>query len=318
MGQAGLILGVPDWHQPGLIGAPWGPGGGAAGVYRASCTPAAAADVMGYWEDVRGFAGLADGAVYASGNRIAWAPPLPRTWQDATSDAGSIPVVDGLARAAGMDLGWYLNTNDEGDQTLPDNGGTAAGEQFSGTKWVNVQQGLKNYLTANGQPAASVRHRGGGAAGIAQGWNDIVTEINASRPVMGHFDHFNINPLGGPGSDIYDWGDPTDFDSQTGEPWDPAQGLGHTTTIVGYFDAADAGNPFPGIDAIVVQDNRRYLTFGGVPEADNILSMITLPFMMPGGAALAPWDSNTLINVPGPGGFAVLLLAGAVAMRRRR
>ena len=311
-----ILNSVPDWHQACLIGGNWGPNNGGnppagAANYKAWCTPTAAANVMGYWQDVVG-CNVADGAVYASCGLTAWTPPVPNNWQDYEADASSIPTVGGGVRAAGQDLGWHLNTNDQGDQTLPANG-AGAGETFRGTKRANVVQGLTNFLTAHGYPGASVLRNGGGAAAIQAGWNDITNEIDAGRPLLGHFDHFNIFSIGDP---VFEWGDPTGGDSGTGEEWDPANGLGHTTTIVGYASAGDAANPWANTHAIIVQDNRLYGW-----EGPNCLGQIWLPFATPRvGApwmALAPWNSNTLINVPEPTSLLLLSLAGLALLHRR-
>ena len=84
------------------------------GDYLAWCTPTAAANVMGYWQDVRGMP-IGDGIPYVDEAKIPWNPPTgPVDWQDFCADATSIPA-RGSHRSFGQDLGYYLNTNDEGD-----------------------------------------------------------------------------------------------------------------------------------------------------------------------------------------------------------
>ena len=318
------VIGVPDWHQPCLIGAPNGPDGGAnpgggAANYRAWCAPSAAANIMGFWQDVHGF-NVADGAAYFSGSVFNWAPPVPNNWQDRAADASSVPLRGtGLARVAGSDLGWYLNTNDQGDQIgfpnpLPNNGGGGAGEQFTGTKRVNMVPGLQNYLAAAGLPLSTVVRTGGGAANIAAGWNTIVAEINAGRPVIGEFDHFNIVPIANPNGPEYSWDTPISTDPQTGEEWNAGAGLGHATTIVGYIP----GNlNIP--NKIIVQDSRRYNMANGFPETDNLFAQIVLPFSTVGGQSASPWDADIAINViPAPGAGMLLMAAGLISLRRKR
>lgn len=310
---------VPDWHQPCLINPPNGPDNGAnpplgQASYRAWCVPSAAANVMGFWRDALGFVGVADGAAYVSGGTIAWTPPAPTDWQDDSADASSIPLAGGGARAAGQDLGWYLNTNDQGDQTAPGAGG---GGTFSGTKRVAVQSGLLSYLTAAGYGAASVVHQ---ACNHPAGWSAITAEIDAGRPLIGHFSHGAINPGASPEQWEWDTYPPT-TDPQTGEDWGPGggNGLGHAMTIVGYYAAGDAQNPFGGaasaLDVIVAQDNRRHLA-----EPDNVLLQHNLPFYnTQTQQGVAPWVAYTTVNIPEPGTLLLLVLgAGMWWWRKRR
>jgi hypothetical protein len=322
--QPVTVNGVPDWMQPGLIGAPNGPGGGGnpnpgAANFRAWCGPSAASNLMGFWQDIGGF-NVADGAAYVSAGVIAWQPPAPANWQDNAADASSIPLRGtGLARPVGADLGWYLDTNDQGDQIgapfpLGNNGGGPAGEQFVGTKRVNMVPGIQNYLSARGFGQSTVTRTGGGAGNILAGWNNIVAEINAGRPLIGEFDHFNILPVGNPGGPEYAWGTPTSSDPQTGEEWDPGAGLGHATTIVGYIP----GNALIP-NQIIIQDNRRYLQANGLPEVDNVFVQMVLPFCTIGGQSASPWDANIALTViPAPASIALLLLSGLAAAKRRR
>ncbi len=300
LAQPTIIPSVPDWHQANMIVPPNGPGGGAAGAYRAWCTPTSAADIMGWWRDVCKFP-VADGPPYASGAVIAWVPPVPPDWQDDEADALDIPIRgSGIARPVGFDLGWFLNTNDQGDQIgVPNalnNGGTPAGEQFTGTLRVNIVNGLRNYLVAHGKPAATITPTVGGVPAIAAGWANIVSEINAGRPLLGEFDHFNLLPFN-VAAGLYLWGPTATSDPQTGEIWDYGQGLGHTTTIVGYWPAGSAGSPWPNDNLIVIQDNRRYNLASGLPEADNQRIQMLLPFSA---AAGTPWSRNIAIDLCSP------------------
>ena len=318
---AGVVInGVPDWHQPCLINPPNGPdNGGNPGnglaCYKAWCVPTASADIMGYWKDILGFAGIADNALYnALGGNIAWNPGAnPRNWQDDSADALSIPTVGGGARAVGaQDLGWYLNCNDQGDQTLPGAGG---GGTFSGTKRIAVQTGLINYLTAAGYPQAQVSHQ---LCVHTVGWAKITAEINAGRPLLGHFTHGAMSP-GAPGQWLWD-ANPLE-DSQTGADWSESEdgnGLGHVMAIVGYYAAGDANNPFGGagsvLDVIVAQDNRRHGA-----EIDNVLLQHNLPFYDTNlGQGVAPWVGYTTINIPEPGTMVLLALVGLAVFLRRR
>ncbi len=309
-----VINSVPDWHQPCLIGAPNGPDNGAnpgAGqaCYKAWCVPSAASNVMGYWRDVKGCNKIADGAVYASGAVIAWNPPVPTDWQDDGADASSIPTVGGGARGAGADLGWYLNTNDQGDQTLASAGG---GETFTGTKIADIQSGLTNYLTAAGYPANSVVYS---ACTQQVGWGTITTEIDAGRPLLGVFMHGAFSETG-PGD--WDWDPNYDpVDSQTGEEWGPGA-TGHVMTIVGYLNVGDAGNPHVNMDAIIVQDNRIH-NIGGAAEATNNFCQHVLPFFNTATQqGVGPWVGYVSIDVPEPATLSLLTLGALAALQRGR
>ena len=312
----GLVIGVADWHQPCLIGGGNGPDNGgnplAGACYKAWCVPSAASDIMGFWRDVKGFNGVADAPAYFSGSLIGWAPPVPTDWQDDGADAASIPTVGGGARAAGQDLGWYLNTNDQGDQSLLGAGGGGA---FSGTKTADIQQGLVNYLTAAGYGGATVNES---ICGHVAGWATITAEINAGRPLIGMFTHGAISqvPTGG---DEWQW-DPSyePNDSDTGEEWGNGANQGHAMAIVGYLNAGDPGNPYANKDTIIVQDNRRHWV-GGAWEADNTLGQIKLPFydtLLQQGAC--PWKGDVTIDIPEPSTLLLLSLGAVAALRRRR
>jgi len=313
-----LINNVPDWHQPCLIGAPNGPDNGgnpAAGqaCYKAWCVPTAAADIMGYWRDVKGCNAIADATPYVSGTTIPWAPPVPTDWQDDAADATSIPLAGGGFRVAGADLGWYLNTNDQGDQTLP---GAAGGGAFSGTKTAAIQQGLTNYLAVHGYGTATVTQA---ACNNLVGWGVIKTEIDAGRPLMGLFVCGAFSQLGGT-EDPNKWKwDPSydPNDTQTGEDWGPG-GNGHAMTIVGYLNSGDAGNPYANTDTIIVQDNRRHWV-NGAWEADNVLGQIALPFYDVGQQQnVAPWTGYVSVNVPEPATLSLLGAGSLLAVLRRR
>jgi len=319
LGAPVTIAGVADWHQPCLIGAPNGPNNWPNPVaggphYRAWCAPTAAADIMGYWRDVKNMNGVADANVYVSMGTINWAPPVPTDWQDDEADASVIPPapLPNVRTAARSDLGWYLNTNDQGDPAAPGSGAPGAGT-FVGSKYVALQSGLLNYLQVAGYASASVVYQAFPAAPVAADWAadwaTIKAEISTGRPLMGLFAHGAFHESF-PGSPVWEWGTGTQNDNQTGEDWS-ANGTGHAMTIVGYWDAADGANPQPGTNLILVQDNRQQ-TINGVPEVINNLSQQPLPFSTPNNVGLAPWKGYVTVMVPEPGTLA-LLLAGLSA-----
>jgi hypothetical protein len=308
----------PIWHQPCLIGGnpPNGPdNGGNPGIgqasYKAWCVPSAASDIMGFWRDTYGFAGVADAAVYVNSGLIPWTPATPTDWQDDGADASNIPTVGGGARVAGpADLGWYLNTNDQGDQTLPGAGG---GETFSGTKTAAIQQGLTNYLTAAGYNTAIVSQA---ACNHTVGWGVITGEIDAGRPLIGLF---RCGAFSETTPDEWQW-DPNydEIDSQTGAEWGDGANKGHAMAIIGYLNSGDLGNPYPNMDTIIVQDNRRHW-IGGAWEVDNNLYQHKLPFYDTlNKVGVAPWTGYVTVDVPEPATMLLLALGGLAAIRRRR
>jgi hypothetical protein len=313
----GIVNGVPDWHQPCLIGGGNGPdNGGNPGAgqacYKAWCVPTAVSDIMGFWRDVKGCMAVADGQAYVSGSLIPWTPPTPTDWQDDAADASSIPTVGGSFRANGADLGWYLNTNDQGDQSLPNAGG---GETFSGTKTADIQQGISNYLNAAGYMTATVNES---ICDAATGWATITSEIDAGRPLIGLFTHGSITQST-PGSNEWYWSSYSDpNDPQTGEEWGDGANKGHAMTIVGYLNGGDAGTPDPNVDCIIVQDNRRH-TIDGAAEADNNFYQHILPFYNTAAQmGVAPWKGYVTIDIPEPATMLLLSMGAVVALRRRR
>jgi hypothetical protein len=324
---AAVIVGVPDWHQPCLIVAPNGPGPGpgmppavGAANYQAWCAPTTAADIMGYWRDVKSFTGLADAVVYNNGVTIPWNPPPPapgnpNDWQDDSADATVIPVMGGGRTAARNDLGWYLNTNDQGDGNLPVIGPPA----FAGTKRLNLQPGLTNYLTAAGYQGSTVTYQAFAGAWLVD-WATIQTEIDAGRPMMGLFSHGSMSP-GNPLNPDGPWSwnpDTITIDPQTGEDWGSG-GTGHAMTIVGYQTWNDPLNN-TGNNLILLQDNRKHVILGQL-ETDNAFRQISIPFCTPGNVGLAPWGGYVAINVvPEPGTWVLLITSamGVVAWAVRR
>jgi hypothetical protein len=127
------------------------------------------------------------------------------------------------------------------------------------------------------------------------GFSQIMLAVDANQPLLAHFDHFNL--MGRTGSfdpilgdfNSADWAAPPVYgpngftDDETGEVWDPCEGLGHTVTVVGYWLGTDGNNP-TGLDAIIVYDNADGTLPGPAP----------LPLVLPWPAS--PWMGLTLID----------------------
>ena len=311
------ITGVPDWDQP-VFAAGQAPGG----AWGAWCVPTATANIVGYYRD-KGVGGtIGDATAFPAGGVFG----VNADWQDDTADN---------VQAARGDLGWYYNTNDLGL-----GGGTPP--SYRGTQLVHIQKGMtgggglvgtgSGYFPAHGVNNVSVKNYGSHLmnTGIysnfdttpdlqsthtdAAGFTEIMNEINAGRPLLGHFDHFVLGTKsrGSASFGAYDaafWGDAPVFDPEldyiddaTGEIWNPAEGLGHTVTITGYFLLGDFENPFGKSNAIIVHDN----TDGYIP--------LVLPW-----DSSSPWSGLTEIsNVPEPMTLSLLAPGMAGIVRRRK
>jgi len=110
-----LINNVPDWNQPANylppvdnFAQPPDPPPAVGGVAN-WCVPTAAANIMGWFEDVGGIAGLADGLVFPN-------PLPPNTYPNLDTDAGA---ADGLPdfqqnqwHDGTIEMGYYMDTQD--------------------------------------------------------------------------------------------------------------------------------------------------------------------------------------------------------------
>lgn len=297
---------VPDWDQPVLAASQ-----SAGGSWGAWCVPTAMANITGYFND-RTIANIGDDLVYPTTG--TW--PDAR-WQDECADA------TGGSRG---DLGWFFNTNDQGLGgtiiALPFYRGTKIQHIRDGAKGTGgLLGGGSGYFPSRGQNYIDVQSLGSYQMDSAiyalfdtyptidpqsshddmLGWSQLTLSLAANQPVLAHFDHFNLQSrtqVRGPGNDptigdydMADWGTepsyPTFPDENSGEIWDPSQGLGHTVTIVGYWNATDPLNPFtPGKDAIIVYDNMD----GTLPTIIKDPLPLILPWMG------SPWAGLTIIH----------------------
>lgn len=263
---------APNWDQPydypdafDASGPGPEPNPNQLDPWDAWCTPTSAAMVIAHWEDVRGFAGLADG--FADGNQARIPPgytgPLwnnannPELWHDRTADGsaarGARPV---------NDFGWYMDTNRMGA-----NLGNGA---HVGTYYKDVAVGLNNFFAAVGAPAAGLSATTWGVNAVfgsvpvpvlAQ---MLKAEVDANRTAIAHFSYWNVLGPPGPGqgastdsqeSDFgygdYTWGN-TQQGGLHGEQWnfeDGSEGLGHSVAVVGYTMSGGA------VTHLIVHDN---------------------------------------------------------------
>ncbi len=269
--QPAYVAGVSDWLQPFYSGAP----GGMFGQWSAWCVPSSAANIAGYYHEIHSVQAIGDNLVFPATN--PWGNPR---FKDDLADGSGGPRAD---------FGWFFDTNGLGV------GGAGA---HRGTKLADVESGLQGYFDYHNLSCVQIINYGAPQPNLdpnvyvdfdntgdpqnihndADAFALITQEIDAGRPMLGHFRHGNIitinyvyDPANGLLPDawhysINDWGfDPTFeckesyVDQQTGETWDCEEGLGHTVTIVGYWLGSDPTNPLSGsVDAVLVLDNNDF------------------------------------------------------------
>ena len=287
-----LLQAAPDWNQPYRYAAPFGPGPGPGtgkGPYDAWCAPTSAAGLLGYWEDGLGVP-LADGFPFSAGPAaVPW--PTPAIWHDRSlGDPRSAP---GPVGTFGLtDLGWWMDTNNSGYSGWgnPPHAGTyvkdvhlglveALGELAANIPglptawWVATQGAALAFGTSTAGHPATV-HASSGSA-----WSEVASEIKMGRPILIHWSHWAIVPLGpilppgsgtgaeaGYGGTFFDFGPPPaagDDPWDNGEVWSnegegPETSLGHTTLAVGFIQAGDPDDPLAATnptDWVIVHDN---------------------------------------------------------------
>ena len=312
---------VPDWNQPNWCGNPvngW-PNGGpnpAVPAWGAWCTPTAAANLLGHWDDVKG-SSVADGVAY-NGSGVAW-PNWP-AYQDYQANGGN--QRGALSPGAVDDLGWYMDTNGLGD---PAHGNPPAGH--TGTYYKDVSWGplgLNTFFADLGQPSFTALTHGlvysdpqtAVLPNVQAGFQEVRGEIDGNRTAVAHFTHWNLQfflpgAVQGPLANEADYGFdyytfttpsfPAGSDAELGEEWNgqtDGEGLGHSVTVVGYILAGAGDDPLGNTDWVIVHDN-----WSTTPRN------VAVPF--------APaWAVNTIV-VPEPG-VLVLGMGGLVALLARR
>ena len=314
-----LVNDAPDWNQPYQYLLPNGPGPNPSpgpDPFDAWCAPTAAADLLGYWEDSHGLP-VADGMPFAAGpNAVPW--PIPAVWHDRAlgdprSGAATTPTL------TPNDLGWWMDTNNQGYAGWG-NGphrGTYVKDVHAGLGellqeiaalipglpllWMTSTRGASVALGNVPSGTAATSH-----SSAISAWKEIVDEIKSDRPVLVHWSHWRIAPLGqlspgtGQGSESVYGGTYYKFSGgpNSGDPWDNDEewssegdgagfNLGHTTTAVGFIAAGDPEDifaPSAPTNWVVVHDN-----VSGTPR-NVIVPLSTNEY------ASGTWIANTAVS----------------------
>lgn len=154
-----LVLQVPDWNQPlayGVAGYPdW-------------CSPTAGGNIMGYWEDVMGTAGLTDRLAFPTTIAGGY-PGTALTWQQ------------GLWNDGIVEMGWHMDTG--GWQTVP----RPFPPNVGGTPLTNIGNGIVAYAASGYVDATGITKASYNASvGIDTVlnnlmWQNYMAEIDAGR-----------------------------------------------------------------------------------------------------------------------------------------
>ena len=322
--QPVVIGGVPDWNQPtvgvnGFVQPPDGPPNGAPNGVANWCTPTAAANVMGYLEDVMGCAGLGDGVLPGA----AGAYPNNGV-ADGVDDFQQNQWHDGI-----IELGYYMDTQTWFTKA-PLHPGTSLGAGVAdipgyaaGAPVPGITGYMQAYGNQNWQPNHAWNFDGwnGGAGAAGRSFDDYVngnqmTTIPAGRAINNGIDFDDavmvswdrwLN-LSAPPNGANRFMDNTNeiewFD------WNGAAAtgdVGHTVTGIGYaldYDPDDDGT-LPQTTWMICHDgwsNTGHANTGhvAVPWNENF------------------WWANTHVEVPEPATVCLLLMGGTLAVLRKR
>jgi len=284
------IANVPDFSQPPATDPM------ATGDLTNYCGPIAAANIIEYWDVVKG-------------------------------NASALGVNAGLAKEAAPYIAYWMDTNDDGCpfrlngygvQPFVSAPGTYSGDIAPGlaefARWdANNPYGCNEPALPNGKNGYSwtvqtfyngVNNPNG--MNLQGLWNQLVGELAAGRPMLVTWSYWALDSTHHAtvnGVDFYEWGAPTGSspDPEHPEEWNEAtsstQGvaqIGHIVTAVGYYTNYDPDGPpplgqqnLPQTNWVVVHD-----TWGNTPVD------VAVPWQRD--ANFTPWSANTLVKLQVP------------------
>jgi len=286
-----MILQVPDWNQP--------PSHGAAG-YPGWCSPTAGGNIMGYWEDVMGCAGLTDGLAY---NQTVVYPNTAGTWQQGL-------YIDGI-----VEMGWFMNTGNwqvPNPGPFPPNAGStnlgAIGPgllAYATSSWTDNSYPQPNPVPGTGIVKKAYPNTQVGMDPVmnAQTWLNYVTEIDSGRPVEVTFDHW-VNPQVFLGTVTLQ-----NFPNQMLEkyPWDMSVDP-HSVVGVGYIDITPGFQNNGADEWFICQDGWPGPGMGGGGTGQYVAVPLD-----------SWWTQNDYVYVvPEPMSIGLFALCALALVRRRR
>ena len=273
-----LILNVPDWDQPDDY-APVG--GMVVGDAPSWCSPTSGANLMGYWEDQRGYNGLTDGMAWgAVPNSPAFPNPangqwMQNNWHDCTIEMGFF-----------MDSGTWATRAVNPGVWPPGAGWTQLNNIGPGAATFAGWKGYPNIPFSKDQWLAPLNQAQAQAI-----WNAYVADIDAGEPVLCSFDVW-VTP-GVVGAVV--------VNEQTVAQHDFAEGTSpHTVVGVGYLDANTAAL---GDEWFITQDNKPWTG-----------PYVAVPYNWP----QTEWRQNDYVAIPEPASAMLLVIALPALIRRRR
>lgn len=260
------------------------------------CTPTAASNIVVYW-NANGSPGVAGGFVNRSvAGQLGW-------FMDTNDQTG------GKGVAADGHLGtWEVDPRGSGFD--------AVSGIFNWARWnpALTTFGVNNVPYPGATPGAKVGYPWIVTRVLANGYLDATTEINAGRPLISNFTHWDMFFTGlttlvnGVQTQVWDFREPHagSVNGSTSEgSWSMDFGLGHSVTTVGYVNNFNYQGQ--NVNLLVVHDTIPAVGNGYVTPLE-----IAVPFD-------AHWKSNIDVNpVPEPATFVALIVGSAALILRRR
>jgi len=291
---------VPDWDQPYAY-APPGPDPtpgpqNTTDPYDNWCSPTAAANMFGWWEDNPAVTGL-----NLTGLTDRQSPGSPAYANNAAAPLWR----QGLWHDGTVEIGWYMDTNQWSSNPGPNGWANAGG----GTQLGAIGGGALNYAagawvdptSALAKVSYTFTHRlyaQGGGVTPATAWADYIADIDDGVPLLVTFDYWvNEATEEDIGDEVYKY----DFSGS---------GMAHTVTGVGYID------PVPGVmdggELFIVHDN------WSTTKTNVAVPLWTTWNGNPDTSVPADWLQSDHFTIPEPGTLLLFGAAGLLLLVRRR